>query len=256
VMTACTLMSRWVIISQRVAVRIHIPIQRLWGDHFAVDDERGAERLDARAGLRACPERSRRIGQGGRDDRPGAGDHRAVGRDGVADEGRLAVKLQAEESGPLGPVVDVIRRLGAQVVRHAGGHGRWVVGGGAGPGGGGGVRDGSAPVDVVAGHAAAAVAGAAPGEIRIVTRVLPYAVAGGAAGIDRSGIVRGSDIVFESKRVRPGREVAGVVLGAYLQVVDGLGGHGRRVVSGGRRPGGRKEKPDGVPKPIRFSSQR
>jgi hypothetical protein len=42
----------WVIISQRVAVRIHIPIQRLRGDHFAVDDERGAQRLHARAGLR------------------------------------------------------------------------------------------------------------------------------------------------------------------------------------------------------------
>jgi hypothetical protein len=55
----------------------------LAGDHFAVDDERGAERLDARAGLR--------VGQGGGDDRPRGGDHRAVGRDGVADEGRLAV---------------------------------------------------------------------------------------------------------------------------------------------------------------------
>jgi hypothetical protein len=61
----------------------------LRGDHFAVDDERGAERLDARAGLR--------IGQGGGDDWPGGGDDRAAGRDGVADEGRLVVKLQAEE---------------------------------------------------------------------------------------------------------------------------------------------------------------
>jgi hypothetical protein len=61
-MTACTLMSWWVIISQRVAVRMHIPIQRLWSDHFAVDDECGAERLDARAGLG--------IGQGGGRDRP------------------------------------------------------------------------------------------------------------------------------------------------------------------------------------------
>jgi hypothetical protein len=87
----------------------------LRGDHFAVDDERGAERLDARAGLG--------IRQGGRDDRPCGGDDRAVGRDGIADEGRLVVigvpplwGLQAEEGGPLGPVVDVIRRLGAQVV--------------------------------------------------------------------------------------------------------------------------------------------
>jgi hypothetical protein len=38
-----------------------------WGDHFAVDDERRAEQLDARAALR--------IIQGGRDDRPGGGDH-------------------------------------------------------------------------------------------------------------------------------------------------------------------------------------
>jgi hypothetical protein len=115
----------------------------LRGNHFAVDDERGAQRLDARAGLR--------IGQGGGDDRPGGGDHRAVGRDGVADEGRLVVigvppglpqgqaplwGLQAEEGGPLRPVVDVIRRLGAQVVRHAGRHGGRIVGGGTGPGGG------------------------------------------------------------------------------------------------------------------------
>jgi hypothetical protein len=98
--------------------------------------------------------------------------------------------LQAEEGGPLRPVVDVIRRLGAQVVRHAGGHGGRVVGGGGRPGGGGGVRDGSAPVDVVTGHAAAgAIAGAAPGEIRIVTRVLPCAVAGGIAGVSCGRII-------------------------------------------------------------------
>jgi hypothetical protein len=122
-MTACTLMSWWVIISQRVAVRIHIPIQRLWSDHLAVDDERGAERLDARAGLG--------ISQGGRDDRPRGGDDRAIGRDGIADEGRLAVigvppglpqgqaplsGLPGEEGGPLGPVVDVVGRLGTQMV--------------------------------------------------------------------------------------------------------------------------------------------
>jgi hypothetical protein len=75
--------------------------------------------------------------------------------DGVADEGRLVVVLEGEEGGPIRPVVDVVRRLGAQVVRHARRHGRRVVGGGGGPGGGGSVRDGSAPVDVVAGHAAA-----------------------------------------------------------------------------------------------------
>jgi hypothetical protein len=39
----------------------------LGGDHFAVDDECGAQRLDARSGLR--------IRQGGGDDRPGGGDH-------------------------------------------------------------------------------------------------------------------------------------------------------------------------------------
>jgi hypothetical protein len=55
----------------------------LGGDHFAVQDERGAQRLHSRAGLRI-------IERGG-DDRPGAGDHRAVGRGRVADEGRLAV---------------------------------------------------------------------------------------------------------------------------------------------------------------------
>jgi hypothetical protein len=147
--------------------------------------------------------------------------------------------LQAEESGPLGPVVDVIRRLGTQVVRHAGGHGRWVVGGGGGPGGGGGVRDGSAPVDVVAGYAAAAIAGAAPGEVGVAAGVLPYAVAGVTARIDRGRIVRGSDVVFESERVRPAREVAGVVFGAYRQVISRLGRHGRRVVSGRGGPGRR-----------------
>jgi hypothetical protein len=93
----------------------------LGGDHFAVDDECGAERLDARAGLG--------IGQGGGDDRPRGGDHRAIGRDGIADEGRLAVVgvppglpqgqaplwgLQAEEGGPLGPVVEVVGGLDAQ----------------------------------------------------------------------------------------------------------------------------------------------
>jgi hypothetical protein len=51
------------------------------------------------------------------------GDHRAIGRDGIADEGWLVVVPQAEEGGPLGPVVDVVRRLGAQVVRHARRHG-------------------------------------------------------------------------------------------------------------------------------------
>jgi hypothetical protein len=95
----------------------------LRGDHFAVNDERGAEGLDARAGSR--------VGQGGGDDRLRGGDHRAVGRDGIADKGRLVVigvppglpqgqaplwGLQAEEGGPLRPVVDVIHRLGAQVV--------------------------------------------------------------------------------------------------------------------------------------------
>jgi hypothetical protein len=39
----------------------------LGGDPFAVDDERGAERLDARGGLG--------ISQGGRDDRPRGSDH-------------------------------------------------------------------------------------------------------------------------------------------------------------------------------------
>jgi hypothetical protein len=80
----------------------------LGGDHLAVDDERGAQRLDARTrlGIRASSG----------DDRPRGGDDRAVGRDGVADEGRLVVVLQAEEGSPLGPVVDVIRRPGAQVV--------------------------------------------------------------------------------------------------------------------------------------------
>jgi hypothetical protein len=130
-------------------------------------------------------------------------------------------------------------------VGYAGGHGGRVVGGGAGPGGGGGVRDGGAPVDVVAGHAAAAVAGTAPGESRVVTRVLPYAVAGGAAGIDRGGIVRGSDVVFESERVRPALEVAGVVLGAYRQVISRLGRHGRRVVSGRGGLGGGRSAGDG-----------
>jgi hypothetical protein len=111
-------------------------------DHFAVDDERGAQRLHSRAGLG--------IRQRGGDDRPRGGDDRAVGRDGIADEGRLAViglppglpqgqaplwGLQAKEGGPLGPVVDVIRRLGMRVVRCAGGHGRRIVGSGAGPGG-------------------------------------------------------------------------------------------------------------------------
>jgi hypothetical protein len=65
-------------------------------DHFAVDDERGAEGLDARAGLR--------IRQGGGDDRPRGGDDRAIGRDGVADEGRLAVILEAEGGGLIGRV--------------------------------------------------------------------------------------------------------------------------------------------------------
>jgi hypothetical protein len=88
----------------------------LRGDHFAVQDERGAQRLDARAGLG--------IRESSGDDRPGGGDHRAVGRDGIADKGRLVVVLQAEESGPLRPVIDVVGRLGAQVVRHARGHGR------------------------------------------------------------------------------------------------------------------------------------
>jgi hypothetical protein len=89
----------------------------LRGDHFAVDDERGAERPDARAGLG--------IGQGGRDDRPRGSDDRAVGWDGVADEGRLAViggpplwGLQAEEGSLLGPVVDVVLELHSVVVRH------------------------------------------------------------------------------------------------------------------------------------------
>jgi hypothetical protein len=50
--------------------------------------------------------------------------------------------LQAEEGGPIGPVVDVILRLGTQVVRHARGHGQWVVGGGAGPGSRNGRPDG------------------------------------------------------------------------------------------------------------------
>jgi hypothetical protein len=66
----------------------------LGGDHLAVDDERGAERLDARARLR--------IRQGGGDDRPGGGDDRAVGWDGVADEGRrvVAIGKQVSGSGP------------------------------------------------------------------------------------------------------------------------------------------------------------
>jgi hypothetical protein len=55
----------------------------LRGDDFAVQQQRGAHRLDARAGLR--------IIQRGGDDRPGAGGHRAVGRDGVGDDGWLAV---------------------------------------------------------------------------------------------------------------------------------------------------------------------
>jgi hypothetical protein len=79
----------------------------LRGDHLAVDDERSAERLDAQTGLW--------IGQGGGDERPRGGDDRAVGRDGVADEGRLVVKLQAEEGRPGGPVVDVICGLDAQI---------------------------------------------------------------------------------------------------------------------------------------------
>jgi hypothetical protein len=81
----------------------------LRGDHFAVDDECGAQRLDARARLG--------IRKSSGDDRPGGGDHRAVGRGGIADEGRLVVILQAEEGSPLRPVVDVICGLGAQVVR-------------------------------------------------------------------------------------------------------------------------------------------
>jgi hypothetical protein len=87
----------------------------LRGDHLAVDDECGAQRLHPRAGLR--------IMQRGGDGRPGGGDHRAVGRDGVGDDGWLVVigvpplwGLQGEEGGPIRPVVDVIRRLGAQVV--------------------------------------------------------------------------------------------------------------------------------------------
>jgi hypothetical protein len=168
----------------------------LGGDHLAVDDECGAQWLHPRAGSR--------VGQGGGDDRPGAGDHRAVGRDGVADEGRPAVVLQAEEGGPLGPVVDVIRRLGVQVVEHARRHGRWVVGGRRRPGGRAGAGEGSAPVDVVAGHAAAgAIADSAPGEIRIVTRVLPYAVAGGTAGINRGRFIRRCGVVLKGKEGRP-----------------------------------------------------
>jgi hypothetical protein len=173
----------------------------LRGDHFAVQDEHGAQRLDARAGLR--------IRQGGGDDRPRGGDDRAVGRDGVADEGRLVVigvppglpqgqaplwGLQAEEGGPLGLVVDVVGGLGAQDVRHARRHGGRVVGGGGGPGGG-------APVDVVARHAAAAIAGPAPGKIRIVTRVLPYAVAGDTAGLTEAGL---SDAVASYLKVKRG----------------------------------------------------
>jgi hypothetical protein len=90
-------------------------------DHFAVDDERGAQRLHSRAGLG--------IRQRGGDDRPRGGDDRAVGRDGIADEGRLAVigvppglpqgqaplwGLQAEEGSPLRPVVEVVGGLDAQ----------------------------------------------------------------------------------------------------------------------------------------------
>jgi hypothetical protein len=63
----------------------------LGGDHLAVDDERGAEGLDARAGLG--------IGQDDGDDRPRGGDDRAVGRDGVAAEGRLAVAISKQLSG-------------------------------------------------------------------------------------------------------------------------------------------------------------
>jgi hypothetical protein len=92
----------------------------LGGDHFAVDDERGAQRLDARAGLG--------VREGGGDDRPRGGDHRAVGRDDIADEGRLVVILQAEEGSPPGPAVDVIRRPGTQVMRHARRHGGRGVG--------------------------------------------------------------------------------------------------------------------------------
>jgi hypothetical protein len=94
----------------------------LGGDHFAVQHQRGAEGLHPRAGLRTCPactwsagtlarasgpgragERSRRISQGGGDDRPG-GDDRAVGRNGIADNGRLAVVLEGEEGDPIGRV--------------------------------------------------------------------------------------------------------------------------------------------------------
>jgi hypothetical protein len=71
------------------------------------------------------------------------GDRRAVGRDGVTDEGQLVVigvppglpqgqappwGLQAEEGGPLRPVVDVIRGLGAQVAYCAQRRSRRVVG--------------------------------------------------------------------------------------------------------------------------------
>jgi hypothetical protein len=98
--------------------------------------------------------------------------------------------LQAEEGSPLGPVVDVIRRLGTQVVRHAGGHGRWVVGGGGGPGGRGSVCHRSAPVDVVTGYVAAAIAGPAPGEVGVAAGVLPDAVAGGVTvGINQGRII-------------------------------------------------------------------
>jgi hypothetical protein len=44
----------------------------LGGNHFAVQDERGAQRLDARAWLG--------IRQGSEDDRPRGADHRAIGR--------------------------------------------------------------------------------------------------------------------------------------------------------------------------------
>jgi hypothetical protein len=128
------------------------------------------------------------------------------------------------------------------------GHRGWIVAGGRSPGSRAGAVDGRAPIHLVAGYATAArIARPAPGEVRVVARVLPHAAGSSTAGISRAGIVRRCCVISEREQCRPGRPVAGIVLGAHPQIVGRVRWHGRGVVTGGRPPGGRSAAGRGAP---------